>query len=100
MTEPGFYELWDGVNFGERPYIYYSQVEEGGTRNRIAILYTLNPNGGSLKQLTLTPTEQIVDTIVANLNEYYWFEFLIAQSKYLCLKRRFRPKRHLWYQNS
>jgi hypothetical protein len=75
MTEPGFYELWDGVNSEELPYICYGDVEEGGTRNRIAILYTLASDGGVLKQLTLTPTEQIVDTIVTDLNAYYYFEF-------------------------
>lgn len=74
MTEPGFYELYDGLSV-TKPYIFYSNVEEGGTRDRITILYTTQPDGGSLKQLTLTPTEQIVDTIVTNLNEYYYFEF-------------------------
>lgn len=74
MTEPGFYELYDGLSV-TKPYIFYSDVEECGTRDRITILYTTQPNGGSLKQLTLTPTEQIVDTIVTNLNEYYYFDF-------------------------
>ena len=82
MTEPGFYELWNGLNSLEKPYIYYDSIEEGGTRNRISILYTTEPDGGALKQLTLTPTEQIVDTIVTNLSEYNDFEFLHFNDDY------------------
>ena len=74
MKEPGFYEFWDGIN-GDKPYIYYSSVERGGTRNKIAIVYTNNPEDGSLYQLTLTPTQQIVDTITTNVTEYFYFEF-------------------------
>jgi hypothetical protein len=73
MKEPGFYEFWNG-SVGNKPYIYETAVEKCGTKNRIAIVYTDNPTSGNIYQLTLTPTQQIVDTI-SSVNEYNYFSF-------------------------